>query len=567
MKTRSPFVPGLIALLLPFFFYAQNCPPDNGRDAGQQLKVKHRGVSLGTGTASSLATISGNINAPFQFELFDRDTTVPNNDCRDTLCNVCGWYKGFWIFGDGNFIKYGNDISHMDTASLKASYKYSRTGTYQPVVYLTERYHNDQKPDAARIQINVTGTPATPATDSPVLLAANETAEIVYNHELRKEFPTVFVLSQKKQPAVSRVLFFYNALFSAEDNTTRPRQLMTFDKTEVPAYLRAALNEPLPYNLRNPDFFNRFNAPFFTYWGNQFGNCKEYGIDSGKIDKDQTNGLNELRLFPVMNVDDFPPNQVPTLPGRVVSVVLGYQPLSGEALRQLRDQLYTLIPDSIDLGDDLKVYDIVSDGNDGQGTAEYIIGIADQKIPVVASHDPNNLFITKIDTLTGGRYNVSFSLRICNQGENTEENPSIAFHDLTGGHYSAQPQLIDLPNDVTVTWFTTGRSDSVSLAGFSINGVPVNYAPKCRFVHFSIETDQTGVDWLKKEDPRALEVCVTFSGATGGQDCSVNDVLKDGDLNNHREIPKSNDCWILFFLALIVLILIIYFWKQNQQPS
>lgn len=557
---------GVAALVLPFLLFAQNCPTPTGENQGQEILVKRNGVLLNTGTATSLVSMSST-NPSFDFELSDPKTTVPNNDCKDETCTECGWYKAFWVFGDGNYKKHTNDVEHMDVDSRKASYSYKQPARYEPVVYLTERYHNDKKPDAARIQINVSGGSTTPA-DSPVLLnQLNKRAEIDYNHDLRKAFPTVFVLSHVNKKNVSRVLLFYNALYNSTNGATTPAELMSYEKTEVPAYFQSPLDETLQYELRKPTFYTRFSSSFFNRLGTKFGNCKEYSYDNVSISTALTNGLKEIRLFPVMNVTDFPPNQVPTLPARMVSVVLGRQPLSGDTLATLRSQVLALLPNDVSLGldDNLLAFNNVTP--DDQGNPEYIVGVADQRIPVVASHDPNNLFITKIDTLTGGRYRVSFSIRICNAGENPESNPILFFHDLTGGRYSTQPQLIDIPTNVVVSWRIQGGEHVVSLDGFDISGVPPNYQPKCRFVHFSIETDQVGVDRLKQEDPRALEVCVAFSGATGGQDCSKNDVLKEGDLTALLPPDGNADCWILFFLALIVLILIIYFWKQNQQPG
>jgi hypothetical protein len=228
--------------------------------------------------------------------------------------------------------------------------------------------------------------------------------------------------------------------------------------------------------------------------------------------------------------------------------------------------LFSAEDDGLELSEDLEVYSHLTPGSEF-GNAEYIRGIAVQKLAVLASHDPNNLFVKKIDTLQNNRFRVSFSLRICNQGEMEETSPTLFFHDLTGGHYATRPELIGMPSDVDTFWRMEGGEYIVRLNGFKIRGVPQTYQPCCRFVDFSYETDAPGVQRLFKEDPRTLKVCVAFSDAAGKNvvDCSENDVLKDGDLP--IPLPDDNNCWLLFFLFLLVFLLIVYAWYNFQQNT
>jgi hypothetical protein len=458
----------------------------------------------------------------------------------------------------------------MDVNSHQATYTYAKKSTYEPVIYLTERYHNDKRPDAARAAINLNGStaPNAPAVDSPVLLnPVSKRAAIDYNHDMRTEYPTVFVLSHANDVLTNRVLFFYNAL--EENGVLNPSEVMSYEKTEVPAYFNRGVDAgPIYNNLTTGNFATTYPSNVFRLLGEQYGNCKEYNLNP-YLNNDLTGGLNEIRLFPVMTTAAFQPGRIPTASTVLLSVVLGEKPLQSDALNTVRAQLQALFPEDQqpDISDNLQV----SIGNGQEIASMYIVSVAQQKLSVLASHDPNNLFVTKIDTLPNGKYKAYFSLRICNQGEMTETSPMISFQDLTGGHYANQPVLLDPMTNVTVQWRMETGTHSVTLDHFDINGVPPNYQPRCRFLHFSIETDQVGVEQLYKESPKALRTCVFFSGATNetATDCSENDVLKADDLKPVPDPnPVDNDCWILFLIALIVLILIIYAWYNNrQEPS
>ena len=568
------FTAGIAICAFPLFLFAQNCPPPATLDDGQKIVVKQNNTVLASAGVLGNSTPLASASRSFTFELSDPKVTVPNNNCKDRNCSECGWYKAFWIFGDGNYKKFADDVAHMDAGSHQTAYTYAGKSTYQPAMYLTERYHNDKKPDAARVVIDLSGStnPATPATDSPVLInAVNKRAAIDYNHDMRTEYPTVFVLSHLKDVNTSRVLFFYNAL--EENGLINPSDVMSYERTEVPSYFDRGVDAGPVYGGLNAAgaFQTKFPSHVFSLIGQQFGNCKEYSFDNIAINPALTNGLKEIRLFPVMNTASFQAGRIPTVPTVLLSVVLSKKPLGGDTLNTLRSQLQALFGEGQqqpDIGDNLQV-SVESNQN---GSSEYIVGIAEQRLAVLASHDPNNLFVTKIDTLPNGKYKVYFSLRICNQGEIPETKPTIVFEDLTGGHYKDQPVLTDPMTNVTVTWRADVDKYLVTLDGFNIGGIPANYEPRCEFVHFTLETDQTGVNRLYQDSPRAYKACVAFSGATSSTalECSENDLLTSSEtIPPISDTPPvaGNDWWILLFLALLVLILIIYAWRNNNQPS
>lgn len=585
MKTMMQFVMAAILFCAPCFLYAQNCPPNKVyEDDGQEIVVSQRlpntpdvrGNELGL-KGSPGGTVSRN-NAKFTFLFDDAKITVPNNDCRNSECKVCGWYKSFWVFGDGNYQKFENDVSHMDVASHRVEHTYAKLGTYSPAVYSTERYHNDERPKAARIKLQVTGgTPDSPSSDNPVRLPDPDSkrADIDHNHEIRKAYPTVFALSHLKSDNITRTLFFYNSTW--DEGVFTPTKLAKPDGLEIPAYYRPERGFETNYDTTfNEEFRSKYNYGVLSQLSSKFLSCLEYDYRAGNIDTTLITHLNEMRMFPVLLTEDFPKDKVPKGNAIFASFELGDTPLSGTALENVRAEIMSLFaPDvSVNLGQSLAV--TIGDPEFEDTQTEYIKGVSFRLIPVLVSHDPNNLFVTKINDLKNGKYRVFFSMRICNEGEGQETRPSLVFRDLSGGNYATRPELIDLPDSVTATWHKlNGRLDSLVLDGFIIRGVPRPYEPRCEFVNFYIDTDLAGVEKLYVNDPRVLKVCVTFSGASGGVECSDNDVLQSGELQNpDRTYPVvgeenggDNNCWILFFLALLVFILIIYAWRNFQQNT
>lgn len=574
MKTWKQFAAWVAFAALPVFLPAQTCPNPTTENDGQKIVVKQGTTTIGEGDKNGPSSPLVSTSRSLSFEHLDSKYTIPNYDCKgDKNCSVCGWYKGFWIFGDGNYKKYENDVSRMDVGSRKTSYTYARKGIYEPVVYLTERYHNSTRPDAARAKIDLNGStePETPASDSPVLIdPTNKRAAIEYNHNMRDNYPTVFVLSGVKDGNNLGMLFFYNSLQGSAGR--HPEAVMTHEKTEMPNYFERPQTTLLEYtnnnDINDPQSYTSFlHGGLIDRLKSEFGNCLSYSFEDNSLNLETAGGLNEIRTFPVMKTKEFGPGLIPSEPTVVMSLLISNKPLTGAALTALRSQLVAFFGDNILSAIDTSL--TIGEGFGNEFATRYIVGMATQTIAISASHDPNNLFVKQIDTLQNDRYNVTFSLRICNQGEIDETMPSISIQDLTMGHYSAQPVLLTPMTNVTVSWRTEPNVKTVTLDGFVIPMLPPDYQPRCKFVDFSIETDAVGVAQLYKESPRALRACVTFASAPAGteSECSENDVLKDGPPVPDPDPTPDNDCWLLLFLALLIIILLIYAWYNNQQPS
>jgi len=141
---------------------------------GQHIRVWQGGSQLGAfdqygGTVSSY-------DPTFSFTVTDDSITVPDLPCPGS---PCGWYKGFWILGDGNYKKYADDNDNLDAASKALdNYTYAKSGTYIPVVYLTEKYNNDDPPEAARATIKLNMGSSTSGVEITKRIAASPTRNI-----------------------------------------------------------------------------------------------------------------------------------------------------------------------------------------------------------------------------------------------------------------------------------------------------------------------------------------------------------------------------------------------------
>jgi hypothetical protein len=579
------------ALLLPFAsLCAQTAGPTKDKNKGQLLKVAH---ASGTKTfdrngaeraASPLTLANGNTRPSiswdlgtistmtFDFQSLDPHGTVPNLDCpADGSSNIeCGWYRAFWIFGDGNYKKFEDsgrgNYQSRDAESLNVTYSYGRSGTYEPVVYLTERYHNNKKPDAARAKIKFDLTPATPPSDpdQPVLLNnTTRKAAIDFNHVPCFGYHTAMALAFRKDLGVNKVMFFYNGL--GQGSQIQPVKVMEYQETETPSYYNGGLNrQEFDTVGQNLSFLNY--APFIRNLPSKFKSYVDYDIStqSTTVPTDRQ----EMRLFPIMQtleqVSGWTRADSVTA---VMALLLGPDSLSNTADRQnARDALQGLFGDvNLQLSQNLSA--IQDDGF----TTHYVRGVVLQPMRLALSHDPNNLFVTDIRELGNGQYRAFFRLKIFNEGDGPETSPSLNFRDLTGGHYATRPVLVGMPNSVTQTWTKIGRIDRVNLEDFLIRQ-KINGIPGSNTVYFYIDTDMAGIQKLYQETPRALEVCVEFSMGAG--DCSDNDYLLAGSYQNpnggYRGIDgggTTTTCnwmpWLVGLLALIILLFVLW-WFRNQ---
>jgi len=568
---------------------AQNLVAQPG-ETGQRMRISQGRTVLGTYGVAGTAAESG-ISTPIPlttataltFESLDATTpSVGNVLCRGVNDGNCGWYKAFWIFGDGNYIKFRDDISTLDAASKTiVGYRYFQPGRYNPVVYLTEKYHNSKPPEEARSSINVSGAGASGTPIEPtVRLVARPDAkvDIDYNHTPRAGYPINFVLSYRLSEPATTALFYYNSLSNIGFGSFAPTSLLKYKATELTAYQNTAFTPQVVENLATggvppfvfggPSLLDAMNTKFKSRL--LFNTAAPIGLF--------TEGVTELRVFPVLEtfkMANLPDGALPpaTSPACFACILVGpdsvssSDPAHGRMLKLAQTLFGNNFTGSFRLGPNSQIY---------------IKGIELLNLTLDASHDPNGLVVTDIRDLGTGKFRVSFRMLVCNTGSGNETNPTLTFNDITGGHYVAQPQFIDLSGTAPVwTGGTPGLSWSANLPGFQITGVPPEYEPSCRELYFTLETDAAGVARLYDESPRAVEVCVKFSAGEGA--CSPNDMLssqqfqkedgtypgigeaRPGDGPNPVPTP-TNSCGLLCILLILVIvgILIWYFFKQQN---
>jgi hypothetical protein len=520
---------------------------------GQTLKIMQNGAELRP-AAGNITVTSPN---PLNLLVLDANpATVPNAPCNSELDQACGWYKGFWMFGDGNYLKFEDNVRTLDAASRNIpSYNYGRNGVYQPVVYLTEKYSNDEPPEAARATVVVNRTnPSGVITEPTRRLAGNPARkiDIDYNHAPRVEYPMNFVLSYRQGDPAEQVLFYYNAIQTGNAlSTISPVSLMNYTASESAIYHTSAF-VPSPYD----NLPSGAGGPAPVYFGtilqglnSKFNNLLSYNV-RGPVGV-FTENLTELRVFPVLTtkkLTDMPDGKIPVSPAIFLAIILGTDSLSTAEMTDLK--LYNLATQL--LGPNLPTNLRISPNSN-----LYIRGIQVMNLQVARSHDPNSLTVTAINDLGNGKFRVSFRMIICNEGVVAENNPSLTFNDLTGGKYAERPVFVAI-NGVTPEITPDGAPWKVNLPGFQISGTPTQYKPSCRSLLFTIDTDADGVQRLYQEDPRALEICVEFSEGAG--DCSKNEPLladefKDAN-GKYPPLPDTGggcaDCdWWVWLLAVL----------------
>jgi len=560
MKHPNRLMAALAILFLPISSFTQ--------DTGQKIRISQGATVLGTYNGSAAPTDSEspanvfiNTSTGINFEALDATpNTVGNRLCQGVTDGNCGWYKAFWIFGDGNYLSFPDNITELDAPSRRVNnYRYSSAGAYQPVVYLTEKYHNTKPPEEARALLQVTDAGASGTyVELTRRLAASpdRKVDVDYNHSPRVDYPMNFVLSYRKQEPVEAVLFYYNSLYNSNTSNASPTDLFSFKKNEATYYQGTGFSPRVVNNLAegigaSSGDFEDYEAPGTILDGlnAKFKSRLTYKV--GGFQGVLPEGMTELRVFPVLQTlprTSMPANLLAELPTTrlpyFATILIGTEEVTDNdpAYAQLTKNASILLGPTSSL-------------RLSPNSPFYIRGIQLLNLKMETSHDPNSLVVKEIQALGNGKFKVRLLLTICNKGQGSETSPTLVFRDLTAGKFVSKPVLGNIDGAIP-SWSggTAAESWTVGLDGFVIPGVPENYEPSCRELTFSMETDAVGVARLYQSSPRALEVCVRFS--TGAGECSMNDPLV-------KEIPTTEklaslDCGtgqygFLFFVLLLVL--------------
>lgn len=560
MKHPNRLIAVLAILLLPFISFTQ--------DTGQKIRISQGLTVLGTYNVTAAPTdsespaiVSINTATGINFEALDATpNTVGNRLCQGVTDGNCGWYKAFWIFGDGNYLSFPDNITALDAPSRRVdNYRYSNAGTYRPVVYLTEKYHNTKPPEEARAELQVANAAASGTyIELTRRLAASpgRTVDIDFNHSPRVDYPMNFVLSYRKQEPAEAVLFYYNSLYNSNTSIASPIDLFSFKRNEATAYQSAGFSPRVVHNLaegigaRLGDLEDyEASGTILDALNTTFKSRLTYKV--GDLQGGLPEGMTELRVFPVLQTlprTSMPANLLTEVPATsfpyFAAILIGTEEVTDNdpAYAQLTKDASILF------------------GNTGSlrlspNSPFYIRGIQRLNLKMESSHDPNSLVVKEVQALGNGKFKVIFLLTICNKGQGSETSPTLVFRDLTAGKFATQPVLGNI-GSVTPNWSGGSGAElwTVGLDGFVIPGVPEHYEPSCRELTFSMETDAAGVARLYQSAPRALEVCVRFS--TGAGECNMNDPLVN-DIPITEKLA-SLDCGtgqygLLFFVLLLVL--------------
>lgn len=488
-----------------------------------------------------------------RFQVVDNPvrSTIPNRLCPQPDGAACGWYKGFWVFGDGNFQKFDDDIRNLDASSLQNNYTYTQSGEYNAFVFLTEKYHNLIPPGMPKVKLTVpasvvAGGGVTPTVSPRMLFRPSQRAALEVNHPPRTSYPMVFASSFRPEDNPVAVYFFFNSLQNQRTGLRTPANLFRFTNVALPNYFEGQIA------------VDRFQTNDLSGEASQlhrtFDSCVVFSMQSiflldanarkAKNKRQATVVLStptEHRLFPIFStlpIEDMPNDTLPTDSASVLMLVASYSPIED---RLIRDSIRNVALQFLDVDENMSI-----------GDDRFIVGFNAMNLKIQASHDPNSLLPYQITDLGGGRYRVNFRLTICNQGQLPETRPSVTISDLTGGHYRENPVLLNFEG-ATFSGAMSGGEMTCVLDGFRINGVPNPYEPQCQPLEFSMITDLEGVQRLYSKDPRALKACVKFSLGTG-LECSENEPLFKDELLENGKYPQEtaapeNPDWLWLILA------------------
>lgn len=567
----------LVAVAAILFFASSS----QAQDTGQKIRISQGRTVLGTygvtgaaTTAESPASVSINDATGITFESLDAiPNTVGNRLCSGVTDGNCGWYKAFWIFGDGNYKNFPNNVLALDAPSRTIpNYRYGAAGTYNPVVYLTEKYHNTRPPEEARATINVGGSaPSGTYTEItqrlPIASTSDRKLDIDFNHTPRVDYPMNFVLSYRKLESATNVLFYYNSLISNNYSSYTPTDLFTFKQNEATSYQGSGYAPQVESALGvgrigSASATNSGGGSILDALNSKFKSRLIYNVSDFK--QPFPEAMTEFRVFPVMQtlpLASMPTNlltESPTTRFPAFAAIL----VGTDSVSQNDPSYGRLIKTALSLFGNITSLKL------SPNSQLYVRGIEVLNLKMETSHDPNSLIVTKVEPINANRFKVTFKLTICNKGIGTESSPQLFFNDLTGGKFSAKPQLGPVP-DATVTWSggSAGNAWAALLDGFDIPGVPEDHDPSCRELSFSIETDAVGLARLYQEDPRALEVCVEFSLGQG--ECSKNEPLTTEGYpgSNPVPIPKTDCGGLLLFLLIAVLAAILLWYLIRGRNS
>lgn len=546
---------GLMALF-PSLFWAQ------------QVCVRNASQSSGT----EVCPVPGNgVARPSNDIAFRFSPPSPGTD--PTHLETTGWYKAFWIFGDGTYWKPADDVQNQDVLSHTVTHNYARAGAnYPSSVYLTERYSNDQPPPNNRVIITPNDNTITPDPDPNANeLNGGRLIRLNFNHTPRPGYPFVLPITFSEKVGATRLYLFYNGFADAANGAVGAAHDWIDFANEVnwPIYFQLVQNATAVSEV-DVNTFLVGRPTYLAGLANRFTHCLQFDLTNGAMTIDKAlfpPSMGGLRVFPEMKTA-MPPTNATGLPitPLVFAAVLVNADDNGPGA-STRARVNDLSSAVFGAGTALAASNFeVADG-------EFVADMDTIHLKISASHDPNQLTVKNIYDMGNGKRRVDFSLKICNEGSIEEPRPTVFVTDLTGGKFTEIKFLT--PATPTSTEFApTGNPHEwkAVLHNFQIPAVPRPYEPACRTVEFSATTTDAGIATLTERDPRAMRACVNFSlGEEGNLICCTNDTIAKqnkfkGPDGNYPSVPDPCPCfgfgwWFCWLLGLGLLGLLALLWK------
>ena len=486
-----------------------------------------------------------------------------------------GWYKAFWIFGDGTYWKPADDQQNLDVLSHTATHNYAHTKTNYPAsVYLTERYSNDNPPPNNRVIITPNDNTISPDPDpNSDELNGGRLIRLNYNHNPRPGYPFVLPITFSQKIGATRVYLFYNGFADATNGAASSAHTWIGFANEAnwPVYFRPKQGATTVSEV-DVSTFASGRPTYLAGLAARFTHCLQFDLSDdamSMVDDVFPPDMGGLRVFPELTTA-MPPPAATGLP--ITSMVFAAVVINGTGINADTDpKTVTRVSNlsKVIFGNDTGLpasnYEIGSD--------EFIADIDTLHLRIVASHDPNQLKIKHIYDLGDGKRRVDFSLQICNEGSIEEPRPTMFIKDLTAGQFT-ELRFLEKPTPTSTDLAPTSSPHEwkAILHGFEIPAVPTPYAPACRTVEFSATTTDAGIATLTVRDPRALRACVNFSlGEEGNLICCENDTIAQGKFKDATGVyppppPPTCKCfgfgwWFCLLLALGLLGLLALIWK------
>ncbi|MBK8196258.1 MAG: hypothetical protein IPK76_24810 [Lewinellaceae bacterium] len=504
-------------------------------------------------------------------------------------------YKAFWIFGDGTFRYYADTSLESDIRSQSQTHTYSKTVRYQPMVVLTEKKSNTTPPQGPKRSISINTAQATPDW-IPQITLPSESMNIFPSGFNRPHYYTAFVVSARKSDTqISGIYFFYNRV--GDGVTYAPGDL--HDNLDpwalLPDYLTGAgIVNSTTDNLgsTNPGFL-----PEFLSLRNHYKNFIYVPVTPGAFGN-IPGTFDELRIFPVLNTmwQDAWGTATPLPKGKYLAVAVGASPHDPASLPPYWGQLQSQTQGEIASTINASTLLITSPGS---AQPRFVRGIATIDLEMTGAIDPNDLVVTKICPDGQGQYEVTFRLKVCNEGYLEAVNFDLFLKDNTGGLLS-KPIFTD-PTITLVSTDTDPNNDGDwdYTWNITLDGVPLpvkkgNTEPKpvntcTEDTYFTVTTTWEGVQ--KLIEGKGLQLCVFFNQAP--DECTYNAPLEvdnpaliQTEGYNARECqkrpeettpPDSTDCdccrpqyttvIIIQVTILIFVLLIVWMIARKMYPE